>query len=290
MNSPLISGTRILYLLYAVALFSALLYLRFPVDKFARYLEVQLTSVLPTIRITAGECTLGFPPSLRLDTFKVVTRDDKTEIAALVNVELRPDWRTMGVEWLLRGELYGGTLEGRLALFSPPGNLTFRQIELKNLSLEQAPVVRAVLQRTVSGALHFSGEFTESGERTLFQGEVSVDDGSFELQRPFLALKQVEMTNLEFSLTTQEGRTQIKKGMLRGAALSTSFSGDLTTGEGAGWGIDLAGELITGKELQSTKPQLFAMVKRMQLRNRGDGVPYTLKGNVQHPIFHFGKR
>ncbi len=280
-------------LVYTCILTGILLFVRFPSEKFAEYVDDKLSSAIPGAVIKPVECSYSFPTSLVCDSVRVVMEGDGSEVALAENVKVSLRPLGFGRRYGLSGNLYNGTFLADLVIAPLKGFFTVVNIRAENIELEGLTVMTNMFQRKLSGSLKYSGKysgsFTDSNEFSV-DGVVKVDSGSFALRQPLLTMKSVSIEQMQVNVQYNDGVLKLNRGTLKGPEISSAFGGEVRTANSLPglWDVDLHGTIIPAKRYLNENPLVQRTVKRMQRQYQEDELPYMIRGSIRNPRFQFG--
>lgn len=291
------SKKQILYwaslVLYGFILFGVLLYLRFPADKFRRYCERLVESKLPEVACTIGEMSYVFPHELVIKEVQLVKAGTDEVYFLDPRLSLNPVWSNPSGAVLVKSEAFGGISTAIAQINREQRRIEILDAEMKDVDLQQVPFLSGKLDRKVSGILGIKGKAAISMDDfkiSAADGTVTVLNGTLELKRPILELKELDLTDSSSDFLIQNNRVEFSSGIINNPMLKTEFEGNVDIAMPLSASIiKMQGAVTPQPPLYQKNRQLKVIVARMQKRYRNSSLPFKLGGNVGRPTFVFGK-
>lgn len=281
-----------LYVIYALVLTSVLLYVRFPAEKFEKFLEQKLEATFPGTDVKLGKFQIKFPSTILLDDLQVRKASGDDLVVELTNIRILPDWAGMGLRYTIYGNIYGGTVTAQIVVSPVAGLVNLDELEFSGVKLEQFEYLQLYSRRNISGTLDFVGAYSSSWKESGAgegQGVLGIKNGTLALKRPVLALKDMDMQSLEVGLSLTGESLEMVEGVFTGKEVQAEFAGRVNlSDQNTGMGLDVSGSLEPQKAYLKEKPQVLRVVKRLQKQYRKTALPFKLTGSVGNPSFRFG--
>lgn len=277
---------------YALVLTAALLYLRFPAQEFKEFCTRKAEALFLGSECTIGKITYRFPLGIRFD--RVVfsrPQGDNAPLFELSWLDLSSPWRTFGTTFMVSGKSYSGDFNGVLRT-GQGRQFSLDPLTIENLDLAAMKPVNALLERNVSGRLEYSGNYSAVVNQYLegkAAGRVRLREGRIALLQPILAMKEINLQQVEMNVQYDKRRLQITRGKANGNEMTAEFTGTIqmitpwylssVTAKG-----DLA---LQAAYLQGNIPARNELIF-LQKQFRKTTLPFQIAGNLQQPAFQFG--
>lgn len=278
---------------YGVALIAVLLYLRFPTEKFHRFIEQYVERSLPGVACDIGEVGYSFPAGIVLDQVKL-TQAGKKENALFEDprMVLNPVLTSPLRRFQIKSSAYGGNHSGLVDLGQNEGNISLEEIQLVDLDLGGVGMLRKNLDRKITGNLHLTGNGVLTREPLGFisaMGKAQVKGGTYGLKKRILEQNEISLTESEVKITLKDGVVTFQEGKISNSKMNADFSGKITVAdELLASEISLQGAIVPLAPIYKDKRQLKAIITRMQKRYKQSALPFTVRGTVTRPAFVFG--
>ncbi len=281
-----------LCLLYGAVLTGVLLYIRFPAEKFHRYCERIIEEKIPVISCSIAKIKYKFPLQIIFEDFQLKNKEgEKKLIYEDPQLSFQPTWDNPIQIFDIESSAYGGKHRGKLQLNEK--TLSFSDVEIKGVNLEQISFFQEKLDRKVSGFLDLSGTAkikTDKLRLVAAQGVASVNEGEFALKKPVLGLNTLELKESSVNFNLQKDKIELLKGKVTNSQLDASFDGNI--GIATPWlssSMSVKGGIVPHTPLFQRQKQLKAIVSRMQKKYNAQSLPYHVDGTIIRPTFVFGK-
>ncbi len=281
-----------LWLLYGFVLTGILLYVRFPAEELKRFSSEYVEALFPGTDCRIGSLSYSFPLTLKAREIRLSAAEKPDQVVfETSSLAIRPHLRFPLQEFVLSGELYGGSHRSILQLHEK-GAFSLQGLEITNLQLQQLQYLQEQLGRSLAGKVTINGEYFGSFDRLTkgeARGRVELIEGSLELLQPILSLNSIDLQRSAFDFELKELELIIGKGMFDGNELKGGFAGSIGIEETFfGSEFDLDGDLEVRDTLLSGNTRVKSIVSSLQRRHKRTTLPFTLSGTVDKPLFRFG--
>lgn len=290
---PAASSPRLLlYVIYALVLTLALLYIRFPAQKFKIFCEKQVEQFFTDTSCSIAHIGYGFPASIIFEKVKIGKMEGEQQSIFVVDqLKIRPGikfWNTIKIG----GKLYSGTLRTYLIFDRVEKNYRLADIVLNNLNLDEIAKDQGIVNRKIIGNLggsgHFQAQWT-TPKKGQGKAQIKISSGSLEFLQPVLSLPALQYDQISFDMSYTE-QLEIKTGKIKGTDVNAEFEGNvnimssLLTSR-----VNLSGLLEPRREFLQTHPLEAKMVKQYAARYKKSALPFKLGGTVSNPTFRFSR-
>lgn len=281
------------YCSYALVLTAALLYVRFPVQEFKEYCIRKAEDLFNGTECAIGKITYRFPLGIRFDkvTF-FLPHGENSPLFELSSLNLTSPWREFGKTLVVSGQSYSGDFKGVLRTGQGDRQFSLDPFTIQNLDLSAMKPVNDKLERKFSGRLDYAGTYSAVVNQYLegkAAGKVILREGRIALQQPILAMKEIDLQQVDMTIQYDKRRLQITKGKASGNEMTAEFTGMVqmitpwylsnVTARG-----DLALQAAYVRENTAARNELIFMQKQLKMTT----IPFQIAGNVQKPAFQFG--
>ncbi len=280
--------------LYGVILFGALLYLRFPTENFRSFCERFVEKRIPAVDCTIGRVKYSFPLNVVFEAVELKNANVKAEVVfADPALTVSPFWKNPLRVFDVHSTAYGGAHTVRMQFNDDAQTIEFNDLKVEGLALGEIDFFRTRLNRKISGQLDINGSLAISREQLQIikaEGQVSVNDGEFELKRPILQQNSMNLKASNFIFNLQANELELSDGEMKGTKLNANFSGKVAlTKPLLSAAVSLQGEMEPLNPLYQERRQLRAIVARMQRKYKQTPLPFRVEGTVGRPTFVFEK-
>lgn len=292
MDSGFVRVRTLFYLLYAVVLTAALLYLRFPTEKFRAYCEKKVESIL-----VDSDCSIegiGYRPpfSLLFTNFQLVREmDGQSSTFMLHRLAVTPVLPDFLHTFQLGGELYQGSMAMKVALDNQEKTFALSDIALSGVSLEEMAANVHLLDRQVSGKMHLSGNYRANLSapfKGTGKGELRIEEGSVELLQPILSLRNLTFDRISTNLALEKEMVRFDGGTFNGKEIGAEFSGEMRLASPLPNSIVILGGQLTPRDnFLAAHPGEKRLVEQLLRRYRTNALPFKVGGTVRRPTFRF---
>ncbi|MDJ0623110.1 MAG: type II secretion system protein GspN [Desulfocapsaceae bacterium] len=277
--------------LYGGILLIALLYLRFPVEKFRQYCEYLVEKTLPGVNCDIARVSYDFPLGLHFMKMQIRDADDALLLEDS-RFSMAPAWGSLTNTYAVESQAFGGSHSALLSVNDGEDGIAFNELQIDNLAIEKIPAF-AAMDRPITGILSGNGTALLSRRElrtTRIEGKFLLADGSYELSRPLFLMSNIELPQTTFRLFFSEGVAQLSEGKLRTPKVDGDFQGSFTIAESlVASRLNVTGNLTPKAPLFPDSKQLQAVVSGVQRRYRSEELPFKLGGTLGRPSFIFSK-
>ena len=285
---PEISGRQrwLLCSLYLAIVGIALLYYRFPEERFRRYLVAELSRRIPDVRITIGRVRPLLPPGLVCHHVTIYHR--QAVMVENVGVSVYPNWSSwLGSSSKTRFELRvgDGVVDGTVRLVKENGIVDYGvTAQLEAIAIGEIAALKTIINRPVQGTLSGQVAVRQENQTTEGQAQLTLTDGVAGVNIPGVDVQTLEWEALKAELKLKGAKLEIQRGSLSGNQISGQINGTIlirTPWETSRLRLQAA---IT------PKPALMAQLKQSQwgpllsqMPSPSQGVKVRLRGTVNKP-------
>ncbi|MBB5347351.1 type II secretion system protein GspN [Desulfoprunum benzoelyticum] len=281
------------YCSYALVLTAVLLYVRFPAQEFKEYCTRKAEGLFNGTKCTIGKITYAFPFNLRFDTVKFsLPNGENTPLFELNSLKLSSRWRDFGGTFVVSGQGYAGHFDGVLQTGQGNNDFSLDPLTIRNVDLSAIQPVHDTLQRKISGRLDYTGTYSAVVNQYLegkAVGKVKLREGGIALMQPVLAMKEIDLQQVEMHIQYDKRRLQITKGKANGNEMTADFTGMvqmitpwyLSNVSAKG---DFALQAAYMRENITVRNELIFLQKQFKKTT----IPFQIAGNLQTPAFQFG--
>lgn len=281
------------YVVYAFLLTVILLFTLFPTEKFMRYCEYRLSSMIPGTAWKLENMAWSFPAGVSFDSVTVNSgKPNISEIVQVTNVKLTFRLLELGKSFSFSGGLYGGEIEGDVKRNSLSQQYSLSDCSMSDVDLSKMAYLRKQYDRKfegkLSGKLQLQGRL---GEKSVQDGNghIKIVQGDIEIKNSILALEQLEFKQLSFDFDIKDNVGNIAKGILSSEQLQADFSGSLENLLSEESALSLKGKLVLQNSFFENKPQVLRVVKRLQKQHKTTALPFLLSGKLISPVLNFNE-
>jgi type II secretion system protein N len=282
-----------LYCSYAVVLSAVLLYVRFPEKEFKEYCIRKAESLFNGTKCTIGKITYEFPFGIRFDKVAFLLPDGpNTPLFELSSLNLSSPWRDFGSIFVLSGQSYSSNFSGILQAGQGNRQFSLDPLTIQNLDLSAMKPVNETLGRNLSGRLDYTGTYSAVVNQYLdgkAVGKVKLREGKIALLQPVLAMKEIDLQQVEMNIQYDKHRLQIVRGKANGIEMTADFTGMVqmitpwylsnVTAKG-----DFALQAAYTRDNISARNEFIYLQKQFKKTT----IPFQVAGNLQNPAFQFG--
>lgn len=279
--------------LYGAVLTGALLYIRFPADKFRRYFERVVEEKVPETSCSIAKIQYLFPFRLALEEVRITRGEDKELLYLDPLFSFMPIIKDPMHRFEINSAAYGGSHRAQIRINPEEESVEMLDVDITGVSLDDISFFHSKLDRKMTGALSFSGnaqiDINNGLKIVAAAGVASVNEGEFHLKKPILELNSIELEESSVHFTLAQGKIALSKGEVKNSKLKASFAGDIVLA--MPWlasSMAVKGEIVPLMPLYQENKQLRVIVSRMQKRYKTKVLPYNVNGTVGRPTFTFG--
>ncbi len=280
-------------ILYTFILTAALLYFRFPAEKFKGYCETNLSKLIPGTECSIGSISYSFPWSLAAGAIKISSnKGKKQELFTIDQALISPDISALTSQFEVKLNAFAGVHNFSLILGPDENEFTLKNIQIKDLDPSSVSFLGQATKRKITGTVKGHGQYHGMWKNGKYsadgEGHITLMKGNFSLLLPILSLNSIDLKKFSTDFTFQKNNFQCSNGSFHGNEFKGEFSGDLklqSTFKTAT--LSFKGDLEPLPPLlKKSKHARKMIILLKKQRNRGT-VPFLLKGTVQKPSFKF---
>lgn len=282
----------LLYLFYAVALTAALLYLRFPAEKFRVFCENKIESFLAGSDCHIERISYRLPFSVVFTNLQIVREAEGKRSALRVDrLAVTPAFPVFFKSFRVSGEMYRGKFSMQVAVDSRGENFTLSEVSLAGMNMEEWAGDFNLLDRKVSGKASVTGSYQATFGAPLQgtgKGELNAEDGSFELLQPILSLNNLPFDRIRVDLAQEKEMLKFVKGEMSGKEMGAEFTGEMRLATPLPNSIViLSGQLSPRESFLAAHPGEKRLVEQLLRRYKTPALPFKVGGTVRRPTFRF---
>lgn len=280
------------YLTYGVILTFVLLYIRFPTEKFKTFWEQKVEQTFSNSVCSIDKIHYAFPAFIVFDTLKISkTAGEQAAVIVIDQLRVRPGIRFWNT-FILRGELYTGTVKAALNLDKKENGYKLTDIMLYELKLSEIIKHQGIVDRNITGSLSGSGKYQAQWNAPgtgLGKMRIAASSGSLELLHPVLSLSTIDFEQVNFDVSIGE-QVEIQQGKLKGKDLNGDFEGTVNVMNSFfDSRVSLSGLLEPRREFLQTHPVEAKMVKQYAKRFKRSALPFKMGGTLSNPTFRLSR-
>lgn len=272
------------FVIYGLALFSALTFCRLPADRIlSRFVETMTDG---KVLISSGKTSSSLWEGHRLEDLTwTIQAGNSVVIERMESLTLSPDLLGLlrgYVPVKVKGALGGGSFQGSAGVSVIRGlDRGYANFEAKEIRLEDLPILKVLAHRAIQGKLN--GQVELYGVLTNLreingQGMVVVTDGAVDVRADGLGIGSLPFTRLTLPFSISKGVADLKGGEIAGPL----------------FGGDLEGEIRLHQDLSASLLQVTARIRpaRPSQDKEAIGLPalgdrpmvLQLQGTVAKPV------
>lgn len=283
----------LLYLLYALLLTAALLYLRFPAEQFRSYCMKRVERFLPGTECTLGPMQYVVPFSLRIDGAGLAkTGRGETNFLVLEQLTLTPVWRHPLSQFNFSGTAYTGSYRGRITIDSEAKNFSIASLQINGFDLAAMTYLQEKSGREISGTLELDGSYSGPADQPLSgrgRGQVTIEEGSVELSQQILGLAALAIEHGGAQWNYTPLNLQLSGGKLQSDEIVADFTGTVQLKDPWYFGeVAVRGTLRPQPAFLRSMPEVQQAVSRLQRQYGAQTLPFQMNGTLAKPTFAFG--
>jgi type II secretion system protein N len=279
-------------LLYAVALFVGLLYLRFPGERFKEYCVYRIEKLFPGASCTIAEIGYEFPAKVIFQQLRLTGKDNNDLLFEDPQFSLQPVWSRLSEVVYIESRAFGGNHSALIDIEPNKGSVVLEDVVIKEADLGAITLFQRT-DRTLSGRLSGKGSAAihqQSLAVEAAKGSFTVSNFKFELAVPIFRLSTIDLDQSTFQLKIDQNVIELQDGKMSNSKIDGMFQGTVMLAEPLSISkLALTGNIIPKVELFQGENQLQAIVSGIQRRYNSDEVPFRVGGSINSPTFIFGK-
>jgi len=279
--------------IYGLLLTAALLYFRFPAEKFKTFCQTQVEQLLPDTRCSISKIRYKLPFSFEIIDIDLSSRQKKEQKLLTVDrLIVSPKMTAPKSKFRVKLAACDGRHDFSLHIDQAEKKASFKNIRLANLDLAKLPFLSQAFGRKITGSLSGSGSYIATWNNDIptgkGKGQITMVNGSFKLLLPILSLQKIDLKKFSADLVFQKEKLQFNKGTFQGRELKGDFNG----------GLALRSPIEQSKySFKGTLEPLPPLLKKnryaknlliqMKKRHNRTTLPFLLQGSVKRPRFKF---
>jgi len=280
-------------IIYGLLLTAALLYFRFPAEKFKTFCQAQVENFLPDTRCSISEIRYKLPFAFEIIGIELSSKQKKEQTLLTVDrMIVRPKITAPQSKFHVALTACDGKHDFSLRINQTKNEARFDNIHLKHLDLAKLPFLRQTFGREITGSLSGSGTYQTTWNDDILEGkgkgEIAMADGSFKLLLPILSLQKIDLKKFDADLIFQKEKLQFNKGHFKGRELKGDFNGGLTLRTPIEQSkYSFKGTLEPMPPLLKKNRYAKNLLIQMKKRHNRTSLPFLLQGSVKRPRFKF---
>lgn len=280
----IINRSTALYTLYSIASLIFFVWILFPSEYFANFIEKSVEARGSDVTLTVQAVSPCFPAGIKLSGLTVSTPDFG---------EVQIDYIKAGIDLLsmvkfepaisFSGEVFGGDINGILKI--PERDVkksTIDSIEVNGIDLSKCSTLfeKNLDGFDVSGVIDASGSYALAG-RGHGKISLSVRDLKVQPEKPMLTLKNISFSEITAEAELKSKRIQIDKCEIDGNEFDGSVKGSVILKYPYDKSVlRLSGMFRPEKEFAEKMPLELVFKKKVKY---GDEVPFKVSGTLKKP-------
>ncbi len=280
-------------IIYGLLLTVALLYFRFPAEKFKIFCQAQVENLLPDTRCSISKIRYRLPFAVEIIDVNLSSKQKKeTNFLTVDRLIIHPKITAPKSQFHVELAACSGKHDFSLHIKQTENEASFKNIHLTNLDLAKIPFLRQTFGREITGTFSGSGTYQATWNDDILdgkgEGHIAMMDGSFKLLLPILSLQKIDLKKFNADFVFQKEKLQFNKGHFQGRELKGDFNGNLA----------LRSPIEQSKySFKGTLEPLPPLVKKnryaknlliqMKKRHNRATLPFLLQGSVKRPRFKF---
>ncbi len=280
-------------IIYGLLLTAALLYFRFPSEKFKTFCQAQVENLLPDTRCSISEIRYKLPFAFEIIDIGLNSKQkDEQTLLTVDRLIVRPKMTAPKSKFHVELTACDGNHDFSLRINQTKKEASFENIHLKNLDLAKLPFLRQTFGREITGSLSGSGTYRATWKDDILDGKgkgnISMVDGSFKLLLPILSLQKIDLKKFNTNLVFQKEKLQFNGGNFQGRELKGDFNGGLTLRTPIEQSkYSFKGTLEPMPPLLKKNRYAKNLLIQMKKRHNRTTLPFLLQGSVKRPRFKF---
>lgn len=289
-NRPLFIGSMVVY---SILLTIALLYFRFPAEKFTTFCQTQVEQLFPDTRCSISKIHYKFPFAVEVIDIELdSSQRKKQKLVSVDRVVIRPKITAPKSQFHVKVDACDGKHDFTLLIKQAKKEASFENIHLTQLDLAKLPFLRQTFGREITGTLSGNGTYHTTWNDDITEGKgegnLTMVDGSFSLLLPILSLKKIDLKKFNADLMYQKETLQFNKGHFEGRELKGDFNGGLTLRAPVEQSkFSFKGTLEPLPPLLKKNRYAKNLLIQMKKRHNRSTLPFLLRGSVKRPSFKF---
>ncbi len=282
-----------LLIVYGLALFCFLLYLRFPTEKFHKYCEKVIERKIPGVVCTIGKTGYTFPFTLTLENVVLKRAGQDLLVYEDSRLAITPSWRKPISVFTFTGNPFGGKGRGEAIVDRKEQTILLKNSKFSGVDIAKSPAVSMLINRKISGVFAVEGDALLDMKTWLperMDVSLSVSGSRVELKKPVLQQKNLQIKKGKIGVVLRDRTMQLADGTFSGKMMNWHVVGTIALSDKiAQSSLLLTGRLKPKAELYGKNPNLKVVVGRLAKRSKDKSIQFKLGGTVAKPTFVFGK-
>lgn len=275
--------TRIVgYITFVIVLSAIWLWVRFPAASVSTYAEQVINKLYPQLSTTIEGLQFNFPSTITIQSLQIQYNNPQIFPATIKsnNISLQPRKDAFPNQWMINGEIYGGTFEVLATYHHKNKQLDLEDIQAANITMSEIPDLQNKLQRDIDGIVNFKAKAAIGLEQPYTyscNGITDMHNLSIELLAPIFSMHQLQFDTFTTAFSFFEDTVIINDGGAVNKNFSTSFTGKVNLNPNRqDQGIQIEGNMAI-----RSKDFLDRILNGIY---KNDG--YQLSPNVFSPTYH----
>lgn len=281
--------TRFLYVLYIVSVTTFFIYWLFPDRAVRSYLSFRLKNANPDFNLTLVQAKPTFPPGLKLEKMNISHKNMPViDIATLkIGLALRSLY-SPGNTFLFHGNIYGGTIKGRLEMVQKTSNHTVvMNSTLTGIQIGSSSGLERLIKRKISGTLGGTVQFEKNqGKAGVVSAGLNLSDCKVEILASVFGMEHLSFKNISTDITAEGKNIRIKTGTIRGDQIDGKFNGTVELKEPISKSIlDLSGTISPHHQFLADLRKRLPLDLLSKTRTDNNEFPVQFAGTFDSPVF-----
>jgi len=281
--------TRFLYILYIVAVTIFFIYWLFPDVAVRSYLSFRLKTINPDFNLTVGQVKPTFPPGLKLEKMNIFHKN--LPIVDVAEIKIGPALRSLfspGNTFLFNGNLYGGTIKGRLDLVPEASNHTVvMNSTLTGIQIGSSSGLERLVRHKISGILGGSVQFeSRKGEAGVVSVGLNLSDCKVETLASVFGMDHLSFKDISADITAEGNNVRVKTCTIRGNQIDGNFNGTVELKEPVSKSIfNLSGSIKPHHKFLADLRKSLPVNFLSQKRTDNNEFLIQFAGTIDSPVF-----
>lgn len=219
---------RLLYVLYIVSVTIFFIYWLFPGEAVRSYLNFRLKSIHPAFNLKADRTKPVFPPGLKFENMNISHKN--MSIVDMTEFKIGPalkTWFSPEKTFLFRGNLYDGSIKGRLNTVSEasPYAVTMNST-LTGIQIGGSAALKRLTSRKISGMLTGTVQFQSNKNNAgTVSAELNLSDCRIEILASLLGIDHLAFKDIIAAITIDGKTIRIQTCTFRGGQIDGKLDG-----------------------------------------------------------------
>lgn len=281
--------TRFLYVLYILSVTTFFIYWLFPDEAVRNYLSFRLKTANPDFSLTVVQAKPTFPPGLKLEKMNISHKN--TPIVDIAEFKIGLALRSLfspGNTFLFQGNLYGGTIKGRLDLVpEASSHMVVMNSTLTGIQIGSSAGFERLLKRKISGTLGGTVQFeSRKGEAGVVSAGLNLSDCKIEIMASVFGMDQMSFKEISADITAEGNNVRVKTGTIRGNQIDGKLNGTVELKEPIGKSIfNLSGSIKPHHQFLADLRKRLPVNFLSKKRTDNNEFPIQFAGTIDSPVF-----